>query len=209
MAMTHTTSVLQVTVITQSVNLFVGFARDSLSPEVVTVTAVFTLVAVNTAKFKSVDMLLMVKSNNRAFFIWRCPDFLVRNRYHRVTCANNIGCVNSRGSHLLTGGWQMADYTLCIMTPLTVTSEALPMIRALKTGLPKVLGICLAAVTLTARRDMPGRAVMMTGLATMAHLSHVGVKFMIERHRLVQVGEFSNYERVRSLLQFVFAMRGR
>jgi hypothetical protein len=50
---------------------------------------------------------------------------------------------------------------------------------------------------------------MVTGFATLAHLGHVGVKFMVKVDRLVKVGNFIDYERIWSFTDIMFGVRHR
>ncbi len=94
---------------------------------------------------------------------------------------------------------KVTDNTLGIMTPLTVTGKTLAVIGAFQRRLPEVFRVLFTAVAFGARGDVTRRAVMVTGLATLTHLSHISMKFVVEINRLIQVAQLADKKRVRSL----------
>ena len=91
----------------------------------------------------------------------------------------------------------MADYALRVVTPLSVTGQALSMIGTFETGLPQVVGIRLAAVAFSAGRDVAGRAIVVTDAAAIVHFGHTRVPLVIEVDGLIGLNEFIDQKRIR------------
>jgi hypothetical protein len=147
----------------------------------------------------------MIKGNYGPRLIRGIVHLFLRHGNNRVRYAHDIGGISAGGMQKISIGGAVANYAFGIMAPFAVATETLTMIRALKTWLSKVGWIGLTAVTFAARGNMPWRAVMMTGLASLIHTGHLRMKLMIEMYRAVLVHEFIEEHRIGRLAYSMLA----
>lgn len=158
--------------------------------DIVAITAVFFLMAIDTAQPKQINMLLMIKSHHGPGLVWRIISFFRWYRNDRVRYTHNIGRILAGTLKRVALGGIMANDTFGIVTPFAVAAEALPMVRAFETGLAQVGRIRFASVALAAWRYMARRAIVMAGFASLIHIRHLGMNLVIEMHRPVLVNQF-------------------
>jgi len=118
--------------------------------------------------------------------------------------------VSSDWSHRGTGlrrgrGWSaalrfghMTDIARRVMTPFAMAAQALPVVGTLEPGHLHVVLDRRHAVATPARGVLcPLRRVMVAHVAARAHLRHVGVTLVVERHREVKVFEIVEHDELR------------
>jgi hypothetical protein len=156
--------------------------------DIMTVIAVLLPVAVDTPQAKQLYMFLMVKCHGRRRLVRCVINFLGRHINDWVRLAHNIGGIMIGAIGQLPAQGIVANDTLRIMAPLTVAAKTLPMVCPFQAWLAEV-GHGRLGVTFTARWYPPGRTVMMTCFATLAHVRHVGVHLVIKMHGAVFIYE--------------------
>lgn len=180
--------------------LLLRFGRSSRLIDIVAIGAIFLAMAVDAAKAEKVNVLLMVKCYSGAGLVGRVVNFPVRYVDYGMGLAHDIGRIVIGVLYLFAIYRIMADETLRVVAPLTVTAQTLPVISPLKAWLTEVGGISLL-MAFAAWRDMPPRAVMMACFTTFAHVRHVGVNLVIEMHSAIFIHQFVKEHRVRGLGQ--------
>ncbi len=96
----------------------------------------------------------------------------------------------------------MADDTFRIMTPITVTGEALPVIGSLQVRPGQVTGLAFG-VTLSTGKNSSLGAVMVAGGAAGTHFGHAGMQLMAKIYRFTQINKNIKHHRTRRLAQVV------
>lgn len=135
--MTLAAGILAVTIVANCVNLLLGANNFGFLLQVVAIAAGFLLVAVDTAQAKELDMIFMVEGHDRARLVGRRPNPFCRYMNSRVRNTHDIGRVRlqrDRTARLR----QVADDTLGIVTPFTMTRQALTMVGPLQVGLAQI-----------------------------------------------------------------------
>ena len=179
-----------VAIIANGVHLLHGLGQGGRFLKIMAITAIFLLVTIDAPQSEKDNMLLMPESNYRPALQRRMIGSLFRHGDIRVGNPDDIGGINRLIRHQLTIGWEMTEDALGIMAPFAMTGKAMTVIGAFQAGLAKVVRIGFSAVAIFAWLYFIFWAIMVTGGALSSHLSHSGMQFMIEMHRLVEVGKF-------------------
>jgi hypothetical protein len=112
---------MQMTVIANSVNLLLGLLGNNRALQIMAVATVFIAMAVDTLETKEINVLFVLKGDNRRRLV-RC---VVDSRYgdvdHRVGSPEDIRGISAVCCQILTWQGKMTDEALGIMTPLSMT----------------------------------------------------------------------------------------
>ena len=73
-----------VAIIADRMNLLLSFIAGGRSLDIVTIAAILLSVAIDTPKSEKVDMLFVLKSNNRTIFVRRIVHLFCRSRDYRM-----------------------------------------------------------------------------------------------------------------------------
>jgi len=205
-AVAFRTRIALMAIVAKRVHFFLGLGDFHRRLQIVAAAAVFLLMAIHTAQPKQIDVFLVEESDDRTVFIWGLIDFRVRFGQFRMCGAHDVGHIADGLGHRLAGLRRVADHALRVMRPFTVAGEALAMIRALQTRLAQI-GFGFGAMALAARRDASRRTEVMAGLAVSAHLGHAGMAFVIEMHRLIEIRDLAEHDRIRAFAKSVCSGR--
>ena len=132
--MAFVASVLFVAIITNSVYLLLSFLYLGGLLYVMAIATIFLLVTVDASETEEVDVLFVLKSNDRSLSVRRFINLLNRLGYNRVRFADDVGWVFDGGLHGTFDIRNMAEHAFGIVAPLAVTRETLTVIGAFEIG---------------------------------------------------------------------------
>jgi hypothetical protein len=164
-----------------------GFYGTSRLFDIMAITAIFLLMAVGAFQAEKFYMFFMVEGHSGPGLIGGVIDLLLWDVYNWMWSAHDIRRVMCRFIFGLAAQRAVAHLALRVMAPLAMTAKTLPVVGPFEARLPQIGRFSLAIVTLPTWWYLSRRAVMVTGFASLAHIRHFGVDFMIEMHRAVLV----------------------